>query len=104
MIPVFKVPLPKVGHALVITEGVAGATTNIQNPKHTDIYTNAFPDGLTIDLDIDAFLQLWISCFQLDKEDLDELVEEEEVEEDQEYEIKITMKPKEREYEDGSEA
>jgi len=99
MIPVFKVPLPKEGHALLVTQGVAGATTNINNPNHTDIYTDAFPTGITVDMKIDDFLQVWLTCVNCDPED----VEEEEVEEEDEteYEVRILMKPKVAEVEDG---
>ena len=99
MIPVFKVPLPKQGHALLLTQGVAGATTNINNPGHTDIYTDAFPTGITIDMKIDDFLQVWITCVNCDPDDVEE--EEVDEEEETEYEIKILMKPKVAEEEDG---
>jgi len=99
MIPVFKVPLPEKGHALIVTQGVAGATTSLTNDNHTDIYTEAFPTGITIDMKIDDFLEMWLNCVNCDPDDIEE--EEVEDEDDVEYEIKILMKPKAVEEDDA---
>ena len=51
MIPLIGVKLPN-GNAVLLTSTVGGATTNTQNNKQTDVYTDTFPEGLTIDLSL----------------------------------------------------
>jgi hypothetical protein len=58
MMNIIEVPLPK-GSALFLTSTIAGAHTNLTNAKHTDVYTDSFPEGITIAMDIDAFAELW---------------------------------------------
>ncbi len=33
--------------------------TNASNPKETDVYTDNFPDGVTVSVDIDRFAEMW---------------------------------------------
>ena len=54
MMNVIEVPLPS-GKALFLTTTIAGAHTNLTQPKHTDVYTDSFPEGITIAMDIDGF-------------------------------------------------
>ena len=59
MIDLMGVPLRQ-GNAIILTRTIGGATSNVHNPQHTDIYTDAFPDGLTIAVQIDEFYDIWI--------------------------------------------
>ena len=60
MIPLMGVKLP-VGNAILLTSTIGGAITNSQNSKQTDVYTDTFPDGLTIDMKLEDFYDLWLA-------------------------------------------
>jgi len=61
------VKLPK-GSAVLLTATIGGATTSLANPKHTDVYTDTFPSGITIDMPIDEFYQTWLCAIMSDVE------------------------------------
>jgi hypothetical protein len=67
MIDLTVVKLPK-GSAILLTANIGGATTSISNPNHTDVYTDTFPDGITIDMTIDKFYNLWLENLVTDYE------------------------------------
>lgn len=73
MIPVFKVDLPK-GEALLLTATIGGATTNPTHPNQTDVYTDTFPEGLTIKMPIDEFFDLWMTCYNTELEEVNAIV------------------------------
>jgi hypothetical protein len=60
MIPIIGVKLP-VGSAVLLTSTIGGATTNTKNNKQTDVYTDTFPEGLTIDMTLEDFYDLWLA-------------------------------------------
>jgi|TARA_E500000318_G_C3471851_1_gene176843 hypothetical protein len=60
MIPIIGVKLP-IGNAVLLTSTIGGATTNIKNNKQTDVYTDTFPEGLTIDMTLEDFYDLWLA-------------------------------------------
>jgi len=68
MIPLIGVKLPK-GNGIILTETVGGATTNIHNPKQTDVYTTTFPDRLTVDMPLQDFYDIWLSSLLNDLEE-----------------------------------
>ena len=59
MIPIIGVKLPN-GNAVLLTSTIGGATTNTKNIKQTDVYTDTFPEGLTIDMTLEDFYDLWL--------------------------------------------
>jgi hypothetical protein len=61
MIELIGVNLPK-GKAILLTADVGGAVSDLNNPNHTIVYTDTFVDGLTIDMPISEFYDLWMSC------------------------------------------
>jgi len=67
MIDLTVVKLPK-GSAILLTANIGGATTSISNPNHTDVYTDTFPDGITIDMGIEEFYTLWLENLVTDYE------------------------------------
>lgn len=67
MMNIIEVPLPK-GSALFLTSTIAGAHTNLSNAKQTDVYTDSFPDGITIDMEINAFGELWEEALEEEEE------------------------------------
>lgn len=60
MIPLIGVKLPN-GNAVLLTSTVGGATTNLKNEKQTDVYTDTYPEGLTIDMPLEDFYDLWLA-------------------------------------------
>lgn len=60
MIPLIGVKLPK-GNGILLTATIGGATTSLTNPKHTDVYTDSFPNGITIDMPLEEFYDLWMN-------------------------------------------
>mgnify|MGYP005990373789 CR=1 FL=1 len=67
MMNIIEVPLPK-GSALFLTTTIAGAHTNLANGKHTDVYTDSFPEGITIAMHLDAFAELWEEALEEEAE------------------------------------
>lgn len=67
MMNIIEVPLPK-GAALFLTTTIAGAHTNLANAKHTDVYTDSFPEGITIAMDLQSFAELWEEALEEDAE------------------------------------
>ena len=74
MIDLMALPLPK-GKAIILTVTIGGATSNVHNPKHTDVYTDFFPEGITVAVPIEEFYDIWIGHLLADL-DLEEVVEE----------------------------
>ena len=62
MIPIISCPLPGGGQALIKTQDIGGATTG-KNPKHCDVYVLGWAtNGITIDLSLDDFAEIWVSA------------------------------------------
>lgn len=70
MIPLMGVKLPK-GNGILLTATVGGATTSLSNPKQTDVYTDTFPQGITIDMPLEQFYDLWMNSLMNDVEWVD---------------------------------
>jgi|TARA_R100001463_G_scaffold7902_1_gene24841 hypothetical protein len=60
MIPLIGVKLPS-GNAVLLTSTIGGATTNTKNIKQTDVYTDTFPEGITIDMPLEEFYEVWLT-------------------------------------------
>lgn len=67
MIDLMTVKLPK-GEAILLTAEVGAAVSDINNPAHTIIYTDTFRDGITVDMPIAEFYELWLGCLMSDIE------------------------------------
>ena len=62
MIPIISCPLPGGGQALIKTQDIGGATTG-KNPKECDVYVLGWAaDGITVDLSLDDFAEIWVSA------------------------------------------
>jgi hypothetical protein len=46
---------------------IGGCITDIGNKNHTVVYTDTFPDGVTIDMDIQDFAGAWQSALALEE-------------------------------------
>jgi len=52
--------LPKnKGMVVFLVSTIGGCMTNASNPKETDVYTDNFPEGVTVDVEIDRFAEMW---------------------------------------------
>ena len=67
MIELMGVKLPE-GDAILLTAEVGGAVSDLKNKKHTIVYTDTFCDGITVDMPIDEFFTLWMTCLMSDLE------------------------------------
>lgn len=61
MIDLMTVKLPK-GGAILLTAEIGAAISDINNSAHTIIYTDTFRDGITVDMPIADFYDLWLGC------------------------------------------
>ena len=67
MIPIISCPLPGGGSVLIKTQDIGGATTGA-NPKHCDVYILGWAaNGITVDLSLDDFAEIWVSALLDDK-------------------------------------
>jgi len=55
---------------------IGGAITNITNKAHTDVYTDTFPDGITIDMEISDFVNLWQTALYYEEYEIEFTPEE----------------------------
>ena len=69
MIHLMGVKLPQ-GQAIIPTETIAGAVSDLKNPKNTIVYSEAFPDGITVAIPISDFYDLWLACLLSDYEEI----------------------------------
>lgn len=81
MIDLMGVKLPNGGSAVLLTATIGGAHTDINNQKRTIVYTDCFSDGLAIDMPVEEFYSLWMTCLVTDYEIVEELEIEVELEE-----------------------
>lgn len=51
--------LPVKGQVVFLPATIGGAHTNTANKNHTDVYTDTFPSGVTIDMEMDDFISAW---------------------------------------------
>jgi hypothetical protein len=70
MIPVFKMPMGK-GEVAILTSAVGGAMSNTTNKNLTDVYTDTWPDGITVDINLEDFTRVWLTCLCCELEELE---------------------------------
>jgi len=70
MIPVFKVPMGK-GEVALLTSTVGAAMPNPANKNITDVYTDTFPEGITVDIPLTDFVRVWLTCLCCELEELE---------------------------------
>lgn len=63
--------LPKSGSVVFLPATIGGAHTNTQNSKHTDVYTDTFPAGVTIDMSIDDFTSAWQTALFFEENEIE---------------------------------
>ena len=69
MIELIVADIPKgKGHVILLTATIGGAITDINNPNQTIVFTDTFPDGIAIDMDIEEFYKLWFSSLSVEIE------------------------------------
>lgn len=82
MIPLMRLPLASHGTIVCRTAFITGALSNKGNEEWTDVYIDGVaPKGITIDVEIDEFMQAWHICLtqelgDFDKEDITEYIAE----------------------------
>jgi hypothetical protein len=60
-------PLPKnQGIVVFLPETIGGCVTDISNKSHTVVYTDTFPDGVTIAMDTNQFAEQWQTALALE--------------------------------------
>ncbi len=47
------------GMVVFLVSTIGGCMTNSSNPSETDVYTDNFPEGVTVDVEIDRFAEMW---------------------------------------------
>ncbi len=76
---IFSVPLPPPfepkrkndeQHVTFLTTTIGGAMTNPGNPEWTDVFTDTFPQGVTVDLTIEEFNKAWFVALNMTTEDI----------------------------------
>ena len=61
-------PLPhKKGHVVFLSTDIGGAITNSTNADYTDVYSDTFPQGVTIAVPVDDFYKLWQIAVNIDE-------------------------------------
>lgn len=73
MIPMMRAPMPCGGTAVFLVEHIGGAISNKQNNEWTDVYIEPYTGPITIEMDVDAFTEMWLAAIVSDVEDFDDL-------------------------------
>jgi len=74
MIPIISCPLPGGGQALIKTTDIGGATSG-KNPRECDVYVLGWaPNGITVNLSLDDFAEVWVSALFDEEPDEIEIV------------------------------
>lgn len=68
--------LPVKGQVVFLPATIGGAHTNTTNSSHTDVYTDTFPDGVTIDMMIDDFISAWQTALFFEEHEIEFTPEE----------------------------
>lgn len=68
MIPLIAAGTPGGGRVAFLTSTIGGVISDIRNNKHCVVYTDTFPDGITIDMPIEEFYDVWLGCLLSDIE------------------------------------
>lgn len=70
MIPVIKVPMGE-GEIAILTSTISAAMPNRSKPELTDVYTDTFTEGVTVDVPLRDFVKVWLTCLCCDLEELE---------------------------------
>ena len=68
--------LPTKGQVVFLPATIGGAHTNTANNNHTDVYTDTFPDGVTIDMTMDDFISAWQTALFFEEHEIEFSAEE----------------------------
>jgi len=68
--------LPTNGQIVFLPATIGGAHTNTVNKGHTDVYTDTFPDGVTINMGIDDFISAWQTALFFEEHEIEFTPEE----------------------------
>lgn len=72
MIPMMRAPMPCGGTAVFLVEHIGGAISNKQNDEWTDVFVEPYTGPITIEMDVDAFSEMWMTALVSDAEDFDD--------------------------------
>jgi len=72
MIDLIIVPMARGGSVVLLINKIGGAVTNRENPDYTDVYAEPFVEPVTIDMDVDAFGELWFTALTGETDLVDE--------------------------------
>lgn len=95
---IFSVPLPppqepkrrsEEHHVTFLTYTIGGAMSNPANPEWTDVFTDTFPNGVTVDMNIKNFNKAWFIAMHYDEDD----VQGEAENDDESSELQIVFTP-----------
>ena len=81
MIDLMAVKLPDGGSAVLLTATIGGAHSDVHNKARTIAYTDCFSEGISIDMPIEEFYSLWMTCLVTEYEVVEEVEIEVELEE-----------------------
>lgn len=70
MIPVIKMPMGS-GDIAILTSTISAAMPNKSDPSLTDVYTDTFTDGITVDVPLTDFIKVWLTCLCCELEELE---------------------------------
>lgn len=65
-------PLPKnQGVIVFLPETIGGCVTDISNDQQTVVYTDTFPEGVTIAMEVNSFAGQWQTALALEDFDIE---------------------------------
>lgn len=65
-------PLPKnQGTVVFLPETIGGCVTDISNKNQTVVYTDTFPDGVTIAMEVNQFAGQWQTALVLEEYEIE---------------------------------
>lgn len=73
MIDMMRAPLAHGGTVVLLVRHIASVATNSENDEWTDLYLSYSLDPYTIDMDVEAFAEMWIAALCGDLEDIEEI-------------------------------
>ena len=70
MIPVIKMPMGN-GDIAILTYTISAAMPNRSDSSLTDVYTDTFTEGITVDVPLSDFIKVWLPCLCCELEELE---------------------------------
>ena len=61
MFPLVAAEVPDGGHVVFLTSTIGGVVSDIKNPKQCIVYTDTFPDGVTVSMSVESFYDAWMT-------------------------------------------